>query len=108
MLNRPISVFQLRVIILLKHLDHLNAIREDEAIARRMEELNKEHVKTQEYQELDGEYSQLKSVRDTEDQEQRNKALFELDRLIVDMLAETEKFHYLAGVHDAMQVYNIS
>jgi DNA repair ATPase RecN len=99
----------LRVIILLKHLDHRNAIREDEVIARRMEELDKEHVKTQEYQELDGEYSKLfKTIQNTEDKEQRNKALFELDRLTVDMMAGAAKFYYLAGVHDVMQVYDFS
>jgi hypothetical protein len=109
MLNCPVSVSQLRVIILLKHLDHMNATREDEAIARRMEELDKEYIETKEFQKLEKEYSRLfKLIHDTEDKEQRNKAFCQLDRLTVDMMAETAKFYYLAGVHDAMQVYDIS
>jgi hypothetical protein len=74
-----------------------------------MYELDEEHLKNQEYQQLTAEYSQLfNRIRDTDDQEQRNEALFEFDSLIGRMLVKTQKFHYLAGFNDAMPVINVS
>jgi hypothetical protein len=99
MLNSSIS--QLMTIALLKQLNRLNADREDDVIDSRVDELNKEHIETQEYQELRERHLELlKTVRNTEDEEQRNKALFELSDLTVDMMFETAKFYYMAGFND--------
>jgi hypothetical protein len=100
---------QLITIILLKHLNRLNALWEDEAVANRMDELDGEYTKTLEYQEFRDEYLKLyNQIHDTDDKEQRNEALFELDNIVGNMVIKTEKFHYLAGFHDAMQVLNVS
>jgi hypothetical protein len=94
---------------MLKHLIHLNALCEDELIASRLEELNQEYVKTQECQELNEKYFKLfHDIQANNDQEQIKNAVFELDNLIVSKLAETQKFHYLAGINDAMKVFNPS
>jgi hypothetical protein len=96
---------QLKAIILLKYLTRLTDSWEDEAIDRRMEELDAEHHKDREHRKLYGEYSGLiDRIEATGDQEQRYNALFELDAVIGDMLAETGRFHYLAGLYDAMRV----
>jgi hypothetical protein len=103
------SVYQLKTIILLNHLNDLNAIWEDKVVTCRIYELDEEHLKNQEYQQLTAEYSQLfNRIRDTDDQKQRNEALFEFDSLIGRMLVKTQKFHYLAGFNDAMPVINVS
>jgi hypothetical protein len=60
------SVYQLKTIILLKHLNNLNAIWEDKVVTCRIDELDEEHLKNQEYQQLTAEYSQLfNRIRDT-------------------------------------------
>jgi hypothetical protein len=103
------SIYQLKTIMLLKHLNDLNAFWENQIVTNRIYEWDEEHLKTQEYRELGDEYSKLfNRIHDTDDKELRNEALFELDSLIGSKLVETEKFHYLAGFKDAMQVFNIS
>jgi hypothetical protein len=102
------SVGPLKIITLLKRLNGLNAFWIDEAISCRMNQLGTEHVKTQEYQELNDEYFQsLDRVRDMDDKERRITALLELDSLIGEMMSETETFYYMAGFYDAMQVMKI-
>ena len=98
----------LKTIKFLKQLNNLNALWIDEALSCRMNQLGTEHVKTQEYQELSGKYSQsLDRIRDLDDPERRITALFELDSLIGEMMSETETFYYLAGFNDAKQVVKI-
>jgi hypothetical protein len=100
MTNSPTS--QLKALILLKHLTRLTDSWENEAIALRLEELDAELLEDQKHRELYGEYSQLiDRIEHTGDQELRYNALFELDILIGDLLAETGRFHYLAGINDA-------
>jgi hypothetical protein len=103
------SISQLMTIALLKQLNRLNADREDDVIDSRVDELDKEHIETQEFQELEKQCLELiKTARDTEDEEQRNKALFELNDIITDITFEAAKFHYMAGFNDAMQVIFVS
>jgi hypothetical protein len=103
------SISQLMTIALLKHLNRLNADREDDVIDSRVDELDKEYTETQEYQELRERHLELlKTARNTEDEEQRNKALFELNDIITDMTFEAARFYYMAGFNDAMQVIFVS
>jgi hypothetical protein len=107
MVNCPID--QLKTIILLRQLNRLNVFCEEEVVACRIKELSTEHLKNQEHRELYGEYSKLfDRIQDIDDKEQRNRVLFEFDDLIGAILAETEKFYYLAGFHDAIRDFNIS
>jgi hypothetical protein len=100
MTNSPTS--QLKALILLKHLTRLTDSWENEAIDLRLEELDAEHLEDPERRKLYGEYSQLiDKIENSGDQELRYKALFELDIVIGDLLAETGRFHYLAGINDA-------
>lgn len=93
---------QLKALILLKHLTRLTDSWGDEAIDLRLEELDAELLEDQKHRELYGEYSQLiDKIENSGDQELRYKALFELDIVIGDLLAETGRFHYLAGINDA-------
>jgi hypothetical protein len=96
---------QLKVLILLHHLTRLTDSWGDEAMALRLEELDVELLEDPEHRELYGEYSRLiDRIEHTGDQELRYNALFELDIVIGDLLVETGRFHYLAGLHDARQV----
>jgi hypothetical protein len=105
MLNKSIS--QLMAIALLKRLNHLNAVWEDEIIDSRIDELDKEHIGTQEFQELERQCLELlKTARDTEDEEQRKKALFKLNDIITDITFEAAKFHYIAGFNDAILFFS--
>jgi Mor family transcriptional regulator len=47
-------------------------------------------------------------IHDTDDKKQRDHALFELDDLITQMMDEAEASHYLAGMNDVMQIFNIT
>jgi hypothetical protein len=98
-------ITQLNSITFLQHLTRLIDSWNDEAVDRRMEELDAEHLKDPEHRKLYDEYSQLiDRIENTGDKELRYNALFELDIVIGDILAETGRFHYLAGINDAMQV----
>jgi hypothetical protein len=100
---------QLITIILLKHLNELNAVWEDQIINRRVFELEEEHDQTSECRELGDEYSKLfDRMRDSDDKEQWKEALFEFDSVVGSRLFETEKFFYLAGMNDVMQIFNIT
>jgi hypothetical protein len=98
----------LKTIKFLKRLNNRNVFWIDEALSCRMNQLGTEHAKTQEYQELSGNYSQsLDRIRDLDDPERRITALLELDSRIGEMMSETETFYYLAGFNDAKQVVKI-
>jgi hypothetical protein len=100
---------QLITIILLKHLNELNAVWEDQIINRRVFELEEEHDQTSECRELGDEYYKLfDRMRDSDDKEQLKEALFEFDSVVGSRLFETEKFFYLAGMNDVMQIFNIT
>jgi hypothetical protein len=100
MTNCPTA--QLNAVILLKHLTRLTESWGDEAIDLRLEELDAEQIENPEHRKLYGEYSQLiDRIEHTGDQELRYNALFELDIVVGDLLAETGRFHYLAGINDA-------
>jgi hypothetical protein len=103
------SLYQLINIILLKHLNELDVFWKDEMVICRMEELDMEHDKIQEYRELYVDYSKLADqIHDIDDKEQWNEALDELNCLVTLRMSETAKFHYLTGLNDAMQVFNVS
>jgi hypothetical protein len=98
-------ITQLKSIIFLQHLTRLIDSWNDAAVDRRMEELDAEHLMDPEHRKLYDEYSQLiDMIENTGDKELRYNALFELDIVIGDILAETGKFLYLAGINDAIQV----
>jgi replicative DNA helicase len=100
---------QLTTMILLKLFTRLTGSLENEAIARRMEELDVKQLTDPEHRKLYEEYSSLfDRIEVAADQELRYNALFELDIVIEDKLAETGRFHYLAGLNDAMRVFSVS
>jgi hypothetical protein len=94
--------------VLLKYLDGLNAVWEEEAVFKRIYELEEKYAKTQEYQELAAEYSKLFD-RFLKDKDQRQReAIFEFDSHKGSELNAAKQFYYQAGINDAMRIFNIS
>jgi hypothetical protein len=107
MLNYP--TYQLITIILLKHLYRLNAVWEDKVIFNRIYELDEEYEKIPEYQELTEKQQQLlEQLFESDAKEQRREALLEFDSLKVRELTLAKKLYYLAGIKDALQIFNVS
>ena len=103
------STCQLITIKLLKHLNRLNVLWEDQVVNHHVFELEEEHNQVPEYRELGDEYSKLfAQMRNSDDKEQWEKMLFEFDSVVGSRLFEAEKFFYLAGFNDAMQIFNVS
>jgi hypothetical protein len=102
------STCRLLTMALLKQLNGLNAVWEEEAIFKRICELGEEYDKTQECQELAAEYAKLfdRFVK-SEDQGQR-EAIFEFESLKGSELNAAKQFYYQAGINDAMRIFNIS
>jgi hypothetical protein len=105
-------ITQLKTILLRKYLNELSAVWEDQweehIINRRIYELEKERDGVPECRKLGDEYSKLfDRMRDSADKKQWKDALFELDSLVGSRLFETEKFHYLAGVYDALRIFYV-
>jgi hypothetical protein len=105
-------ITQLKTILLRKYLNELSAVWddqwEDHLINRRIYELEKERDEVPECWKLGDEYSKLfDRMRDSADKEQWKEALFEFDSLVGSRLFETEKFHYLAGVYDALRFFYV-
>jgi hypothetical protein len=102
-------ITQLKTILLLKHLNGLNAVWEEQIIFKRIYELEAEFAKTGEYLELSAEQHQLfQQLLESDDQQQRCDMLFEFDSINGSELAAAEKFFYLAGINDAMRIFNVS
>jgi hypothetical protein len=102
------STCRLITMVLLKYLNDLNVLWEEEAIFQRIYELEEEYAKTQECQELATEYAKLfdRFVK-SEDQRQR-EAIFEFDSHKGSELAAAKKFFYQAGINDTMRIFNIT
>jgi hypothetical protein len=61
------------------------------------------------YQELSAEQRQLfQQLLENDDQPQRRDLLFEFDSVNGSKLTAAKKFYYLAGINDAMRIFNIS
>ena len=102
------STCRLITMVLLKYLNGLNAVWEEEAIFKRIYELEEEYAQTQEYQELTAEYSKLFDRFLKDEAQKQREALFEFDSIMGSELATAKKFYYQAGINDAMRIFNIS
>jgi hypothetical protein len=101
-------ITQLKTILLLKHLNGLNAVWEDQIIFERILELENEYEKNQEYQKLAAEQQQLfQQLLESDDREQRNNTLIEYDGVNGNELIAAKQFYYLAGINDAMRIFNV-
>jgi hypothetical protein len=95
--------------LLVKHLNSLNAVREDQIVFKRIYEWEEEYAKTQEYQGFSAEQQQLfQQLLASDDQKQRHDLVFEFDSIHGSELAAAKKFYYLAGIHDALRIFNVS
>jgi hypothetical protein len=102
-------ITQLTTILLLKHLNELNAVWEEQIVFKRIYELEAEFSKTGEYQEFSAEQQQLfQQLLENNDQQQRCDMLFEFDSVNGSELTAAKKFFYLAGMNDAMRIFNVS
>jgi hypothetical protein len=102
-------ITQLKTIFLLKHLSKLNAVWEEQIVFKRIYELEAEFAKTGEYQEFSALQQQLfQQLLENDDQPQRRDLLFEFDSVNGSELTATKKFFYLAGMNDAMRIFNVS
>jgi hypothetical protein len=100
------SLYQLLTIIIMKHLNELADFYKEEFVVCRMEDLDQQHDKLREYRELYTEY--LESIDQIEDMDEKkisNESFDKLKCLVTLMVSETERFHYLAGLNDALQVF---
>jgi hypothetical protein len=71
--------------------------------------LDEEYAKTREYQEFSAEQEQLfQQLLESDDQRRRRDTLIDFDSVNGGELLETKKFFYLAGLKDAMGMFNVS
>jgi hypothetical protein len=102
-------ITQLKTILLLKHLNELNTVWEEQVIFKRILELEDEYAKTEEYQELSAQQQQLfKQLLESDDQLKRRDTLIEFDSVNGSELLAAKQFYYLAGINDAMRIFNVS
>jgi hypothetical protein len=102
-------ITQLKTIFLLKHLSELNAVWEEQIVFKRIYELEEEFAKTGEYQALSAAQQQLfQQLLESDDKQQRCDTLIEFDSVNGSELTAAKKFFYLAGINDAMRIFNVS
>jgi hypothetical protein len=110
------SLYQLVTLILMKHLEELDDFfGEDlkdyfktEFISCRMNELMQQYDKIQRYQELNDRYNNLiAEIVAMDDKEQRDSMTRDLEELIIESMCEAAQFHYLAGLNDALRVFDV-
>jgi hypothetical protein len=100
---------QLKTVLLVKELNELNARWEEHIVLQRIYELDEEYAKTREYQERSTEQEQLfHQLLESEDKQQRRDALIEFDSVNGSELSAAKKYFYLAGMKDALRIWNVS
>jgi hypothetical protein len=100
---------QLKILLLLRHLNELNDVCEDEVVNPRLRELEEQHNRFQDNVDLKDKYSKLfNRMQNSDDKKQRKEMLLEFDSLVGCRLFEAEKFYYWSGIYDAMEIFNIS
>jgi hypothetical protein len=100
---------QLKTVLLLKHLNELNALWEEHIVLQRIYELDEKYSQTGEYQERSTEQEQLfHQLLESEDKQQRRDALIEFDSVNGSELTAAKKYFYLAGMKDAMRIFTVS
>jgi hypothetical protein len=71
--------------------------------------LEEKYAQTQEYQEFSAEQEQLfQQLLKSGDKQQRVDALIEFDSVNGSELTAAKKFFYLAGLNDALRIFNVS
>jgi hypothetical protein len=102
-------ITQLTTILLLKHLNELNALWEEHIVLQRIYELDEEYAQTPEYQERFAEQEHLfQQFLENSDKQQRRESLIEFDSVNGSELTAAKKFFCLAGMKDAMRIWNVS
>jgi hypothetical protein len=100
---------QLKTSLLVKHLNELNALWEEHIVLQRIYELDEEYAQTGEYQERSaGQEQLLQQLLENGDKQQRRDALIDFDSVNGSELSAAKKYFYLAGMKDAMRMFNVS
>jgi predicted transcriptional regulator len=102
------SLYQLVTVIIMKHLNELTDVYQEEFVVYRMENLDRQHENVREYRELSGEYAELiDQIKARGEKKLSDESFDKLKRLVTLRVSETERFHYLAGLNDARRVFEI-
>lgn len=98
---------QLLTVLLLQRLYESKVRWEKQIVMKRIYELDEEYVKAEEYQELSAEQEQLfQELIESDDKQRRREALIEFDSANGGELLAAKKFFYMAGLNDAMRMFN--
>jgi hypothetical protein len=100
---------QLLTILLLQRLYESKVRWEKQIVMKRIYELDEEYAKTEEYQEFSAAQEQLfQKLLESDDKQRRRDTLIEFDSANGGELLATKKFFYLAGLNDALRMFNLS
>jgi hypothetical protein len=100
---------QLLTVLLLQRLYELNVRWEKQIVMKRIYELDDEYAKTEEYQEFSAAQEQLfQELIESDDKQRRRDTLIEFDSANGGELLAAKKFFYLAGLNDAIGIFNLS
>jgi hypothetical protein len=100
---------QLLTILLLQRLYESKVRWEKQIVMKRIYELDEEYAKTEEYQDFSAEQEQLfQALLESNDKKIRRDTLIEFDSANGGELLAVKKFFYLAGLNDAMRMFNSS
>jgi hypothetical protein len=103
------SLYQLVTVIIMKHLNELTDVYQEEFVVYRMENLDRQHETIREYRELSGEYAELiDQIKARDGKKLSDESFDKLKRLVTLRASETERFHYLAERNDARRMFEIS
>jgi hypothetical protein len=98
---------QLLTVLLLQRLYESNVRWEKQIVMKRIYELDEEYAKTKEYQEFSaGQERLFQELMESDDKQRRREALIEFDGANGGELLAAKKFFYLAGLNDALQMFN--
>jgi hypothetical protein len=100
-------IAQLLTVFLLQHLYDSNVRWEKQIIFNRIYELDEEYAKTREYQEFSAEQERLfQQLLESDDQQRRRDTLIDFDSANGGELLAAKRFFYLAGLNDALGMFN--
>jgi hypothetical protein len=103
------SLAQLKTSLLVKHLNELNALWEENIVLQRIYELDEEYAHTREYQERStGQEQLIQQLLESDDRQRRRDMLIEFDSVNGSELTAAKKYFYLAGMKDALRIFTVS
>jgi hypothetical protein len=98
---------RLLTVLLLQHLYDSNVRWEKQIVFNRIYELDEEYAKTREYQEFSaGQERLFQELMESDDKQRRREALIDFDSANGGELLAAKKFFYLAGLKDALGMFN--